>query len=475
MGDERTPDEVYLDGIISAPTETRKLEFKTASSQYSYDKALKYCAALANEGGGKLVLGVTDKVPRLVPGTAAFSNIQEVEHKIHVKLGLRVLIEERTYEGKRVLVFNTPARSPGTPVHVDGAYFMRSGESLVPMTPDQLRTIFNEGHGHFTGRAALSGLNHEEALALLDISAFYRLAELPLATDTRDKIARLSSWGLIRLAEDDSASVTNLGALLFANDLDQFGDLKHRRLRITKYSGLSKIHAVSDHFENRGYAASFKASLDLIKALVPVNEEIKESFRIEVPLYPEVALRELLVNMFAHQDFDQHGSQLSVELYDDRLEMTNPGRPLIDVSRFVDDNHSRNKDLSSALLQLRMGETRGSGIDRALNELEAHQVAAPEFHTGTGSTRVVLFGRRKFEQMTTQERCWNAYLHCCLKYTVHSQLTNSSLRNRFGLPPAKAPAVSLVISEAIKLGFIKLDPRAPRATKSARYIPAFAS
>ncbi len=74
-------------------------------------------------------------------GQAAFHNLEEIKQKLHHALRLRIEVEQLTVKDNRVLVFNIPSRPPGTPVHHNGRYLMRSGESLVPMSPEQLQRI----------------------------------------------------------------------------------------------------------------------------------------------------------------------------------------------------------------------------------------------------------------------------------------------------------------------------------------------
>ena len=138
-----TPEQI--DEWRNSKKETRKLEFKAAKNSFSYDNLLGYCAAIANEKGGHLLLGVTNKRPRQVCGTLAFQNIQEIEHKIYEKLKLRVTLDEVAHPDGRVIVVDIPSRPTGHPLEVDGTYWMRSGESLVPMTADHIKKIFNEG------------------------------------------------------------------------------------------------------------------------------------------------------------------------------------------------------------------------------------------------------------------------------------------------------------------------------------------
>ena len=129
--------------LADAP-ENEHLEFKEAKQQYDTTKLLRYCVALANEGGGHLVLGVSDKRPRQVVGTQAFQNRGEITARILEALRMRVDVQELQHPNGRVLVFAVPPRPAGTPLHHEGAYLMRAGEELVPMSPDHLKRIFAE-------------------------------------------------------------------------------------------------------------------------------------------------------------------------------------------------------------------------------------------------------------------------------------------------------------------------------------------
>ena len=124
--------------------EDEHLEFKEAKANFHFDKLVKYCAALANEGGGSIILGVTDKPPRRVVGSTAFAELERTKAGLIDRLRLRIEAEEIAHPDGRVLVFTAPSRPIGVPVAVEGAYWMRAGEDLAPMTPDMLRRIFDE-------------------------------------------------------------------------------------------------------------------------------------------------------------------------------------------------------------------------------------------------------------------------------------------------------------------------------------------
>src|SRR5580693_9153326 len=115
--------------------EDEHLEFKEAKNNFHFEKLVKYCAALANEGGGSIVLGVTDSRPRKVVGSQAFTDLERTKAGLIEKLRLRIDAHEIAHPDGRVLVFTAPARPIGIPIAVDGAYYMRAGEDLAPMTP----------------------------------------------------------------------------------------------------------------------------------------------------------------------------------------------------------------------------------------------------------------------------------------------------------------------------------------------------
>lgn len=133
-----------IDAWRAAGSENERLEFKEAKNQFDFQDLLAYCVALANERGGVLLLGVAHKPPRPVVGTKAFSNVVKTTAALFNNLRFRVDVEAVQHPDGRVLVFHIPPRPIGHPYHLEGRYLMRSGESLVAMSPDQLKQIFDE-------------------------------------------------------------------------------------------------------------------------------------------------------------------------------------------------------------------------------------------------------------------------------------------------------------------------------------------
>lgn len=211
----------------AAPSETHHLEFKEAKTQYDNEKLFEYCVALANEGRGKMLLGVSNALPRSVVGTKAFNDPFEMEAKLFATLGFRVDIEEVSHPDGRVLVFHIPSRARGTAFNRKGAYLMRCGSSLVPMSEDQLRKIFAEGKPSWLDEYTVKGLSSADVVELLHLQAYFGLLSLPF-TSVEAAVDRLKADHLIDEVEGRHC-IPRFSALLLARDLGLFPDLERKK------------------------------------------------------------------------------------------------------------------------------------------------------------------------------------------------------------------------------------------------------
>jgi ATP-dependent DNA helicase RecG len=462
-----------LERWLRAPREDEHLEFKVAKNSFDQEKALEYFVALANEGGGKLVLGVSDGLPRNVVGSGAFRDLQQVRTVALQKLHLRVDAEEVAHANGRVVVFHVPGRTIGAPVSLDGAYLMRSGDQLVAMTNDRLCRIFEEGKPDWALRPARQRTAPDEVIALLDTQGYFELRELPYPTTQEKVLERLAAENLI-VRDGEPWTITNLGAILFAKKLEQFDLLSRKAPRVIVYDGPSKLRTKLDQGGSRGYAVGFAGLLEFINAQVPANEIIGQALRSDVKMFPTIALRELVANALIHQDFKEEGSSVMVELYADRIEISNPGLPAVPTERFIDGYQSRNERVADLMRRLRICEEKGSGIDKVINAVEVFQLPAPDFRVSDHRTIAVLFAHKAFEKMDRDERVRAAYQHCCLRYVMNQRMTNQSLRERFKLPESKSETISRVIRDALDAGRVKGEYPTSRSKKYARYVPFWA-
>jgi ATP-dependent DNA helicase RecG len=270
-----------------------------------------------------------------------------------------------------------------------------------------------------------------------------------------------------------------MGAMLLAQRLSDFPTLARKAARVVVYEGTNKIKSRLDTATmdpnpfDAGYAVIFNQLFEFIKAQVPRHQVIQGALRHDIALLPDIAIRELVPNALIHQDFKESGTSVVVEIYTNRMEIINPGRPIIPVERFITENKSRNEAVAKAMRLMRICEEQGSGMQKTIFAVEGQRLPAPDFRVGETRTTVVLYGPKTFAQMEKSERVRACFQHCCLKWITNERMTNQSLRERFGLPnnQSKITAMYQLISEAIALELIKPAETESGSKRYAAYVP----
>jgi ATP-dependent DNA helicase RecG len=380
-------------------------------------------------------------------------------------------------DGHRVVIlsFEPPSNHPA---RFKGEAYVRVGSYTKKLKdhPEKERALWRcFDHMSFEAAYAVEDLDDDEVLRLLDYSSYFTLLSRPLPADKQALLAALVADGVATKAPGGRWAITNLGATLFAKTLEEFPRLRRKAVRVIVYKGNDRLNTVKEYVEVRGYATGFESLIGLINGLVPSNEVIGQALRRPVPMYPELAVRELVANALVHQDFEIRGTGPKVEVFADRLEVSNPGRPLVETSRFLDaPPRSRNETLASLMRRIGVCEERGSGVDKVVSQCELFQLPAPLFRVNGEATEAVLFAHRPLSKMDDADRLRACYLHACLKYVSHSFLTNTSLRERFGLPEKSIAMASRMIRDAVDAGMIvPVDPGASR--RNMKYQPFWAT
>ena len=403
----------------------------------------------------------------------AFRDPMKMEEKLFQNLGFRVDIDEVAHPSGRVLVFKVPSRPRGTAYHRKGAYLMRSGECLVPMSEDQLRKIFTEGKPNWLEEYAVRNLSMQDVDEALHLDVYFRMLGIPYPSDVKAAIERLKMDNLID-ETDGKYAIRRIAALVLAQDLGVYPELERKKPRVIVYNGRDKFDTKLERHGVRGYAVGFQGMIRFIGVQLPQNEVIEDAVRKETKLIPDSVIRELVANALIHQDFEISGTSVMIEIYSDRLEISNPGTPAIPTDRFIDGCQSRNEHLAMIMRRLKICEEKGSGIDRVVQAAELLQLPAPDFRAGFQCTTTVIFGPKAFEDMSRDDRVRACYQHCVLRYVMNEQMTNQSLRERFRLPEGKSAIVSQIISATVDSQLIKPDGKAGGSKKFARYLPIWA-
>jgi predicted HTH transcriptional regulator len=245
--------------------------------------------------------------------------------------------------------------------------------------------------------------------------------------------------------------ITNLGGIIFAKDLNSFDRIARKAIRVVVYNNANRVETIREQTGLKGYGVGFEGAMSFINNLLPENEIIDNALRKSVRLYPEIAIRELVANAIIHQDFTIRGTGPMIEIFSDRIEVSNPGIPLIDPLRFIDEPpQSRNEALASFLRRINICEERGSGVDKVIFQVEFNQLPAPEFSVTSNHTKATLFAHKDFAEMDKLDRIRACYQHACLRYVSNDFLTNKSLRERFSIAKKNHSMASRIIADTVE-------------------------
>jgi ATP-dependent DNA helicase RecG len=344
--------------LLASPEGTR-IEFKAAANDYSLSRVTEYCVALANEGGGHFILGVSDQRPREVTGTAAFPEPGKVESHLHDRLRHRIPVEEYRHEGHRVLIVHIPSRLPGTVWSLDGKYLKRAGESLVGMGDAELRQIFAETGPDFTAEPCPAGLDVLDPVQIAEFRHLWaRKARNPRIEQFSD-LETLTNADLLTDGRPNYAALILLGT----------------RAALTRHLAQAEIvfeyrssEASGPAQDREDYRAGFLGLHEALWQKINLRNDRQsyqeDFFRYDIPTFDEVAVREALLNAVAHRDY-RLGSSIFVRQYARRLEIVSPGGfpPGITSENIADQQNPRNRRLAETLARAGLVERAGQGLN----------------------------------------------------------------------------------------------------------------
>ena len=482
-----------MDYLLSISQELRKLQPETEWVEFKHnndnpEEIGEYLSALANSAAllGKvnayMIWGIDDQTHDIL-GTdfrPAFCKIGNEElqnwllHMLSPKINFRFY--ELTVDEQPIVLLEIGAAFRH-PVQFKNTEFIRIGSYKKklkdhPEKERELWRVFDQIP--FERETAAENMSSEEVLRLLDYPAYFDLLNLPLP-ESRDGIfSMLQADEMIEPDKGGKWNISNLGAILFAKKLADFRGLKRKAVRVVVYKGENRVETLREQEGARGYACGFEGLIGFILGFLPSNEVIGKALRREVPMLPELAIRELVANTIIHQDFHITGTGPMVEIFTNRMEITNPGLPLVTTDRFLDSPpKSRNEAIASFMRRIGVCEERGSGIDKVVFQTELYQLPAPIFETTDEHTRSVLFAQRELKEMDKVDRVRACYLHACLKYVQRDFMTNASLRERFGIASKNSAMASRIIKDALLTERIRCYDDTV-GSKAKKYLPWWA-
>ncbi len=463
------------------PQELNEIDWKSGLSDKS-ERLAQHISAFANyPNGGFMAYGIgNDGTSKPLSQTETDEIIQKLGNIARNNLAQPIGIEHTVavYNGQPVLFIRIPENHE-KPVYLRGNdiynCYKRSAGQTVKLSRSEIKQLIAISTGiNFESQIAAYNINEDEILRLLDYDSYFTLQDKRLPDTKLSILQTLANDDLLKKSTSNW-DILNLGAILFAKNLNSFKELKRKAVRVIVYKETSRINALKEQEGVKGYASGFEGLINYIMDQLPSNEIIENALRKTVKVYPEVAIREFVANSLIHQDFSVTGSGVMIEIFTDRIEITNPGVPLVDVNRFIDTApKSRNESIASLMRRLSICEERGSGIDRAISAIEFYQLPAPRFIRGDDYTRVIMYSPTTLTRMSIEDRVRACYQHTCLFYVNNQPVNNQSVRKRFNISINNVSMASKIISEALDAGLIKASDPENNSKKFASYVPFWA-
>lgn len=475
-----------VDDLRSFPAEVSWLEFKLngcpPEKLGKLVSAISNSARIADRTHGYIVWGI-ENGSHDVAGTAFRPEAEKVSSE-PLEFWLAKLISpeisfqfvEVSHPRGRVILLEIPA-ALRVPTKFQRISYIRISDATPPLSdfPEREVVLLDKlrPFGWEQGIAS-SFLTGDEVIQSLDVDAYFRLTKQKEPAQQSDVLRALERDSLIQQDAGKRWKILNLGAILFANKLEQFPDIARKAVRVVHYNGNDKTTTELRQIDGtRGYASGFEGLIFHINRELPRNEEIGAALRVEKPVYPEIAVRELIANALLHQDFTIKGAGPVIEIFNKRLEITNPGSPLEEVSRLTDlPPRSRNEGLGRLMRRMNMCEELGSGLRRVIANLEVFQLPPLQLRTEANSTTARIFTPKKFGQMEPSERVLACYQHAVIRYFSDQKMTNASLRDRLGIKQQNASQVSRIIRDAVDAHLIK--PSEGWNSRYGHYLPFWA-
>ncbi|WP_299063566.1 RNA-binding domain-containing protein [uncultured Polaribacter sp.] len=473
-----------LNELVKQPNESEWVEFKHNfhSPQEIGERlsALSNGACIHGQEYGYLIFGIEDNTHKII-GTnfkakSHKKGKEELEHWLAQRLDPRIDFEvvEFAYDAdKHISLYIIPATKE-RPVHFMQQAFIRVGSITRKLEdfPDKEAKIWRKRKISFEKDIAKDNLSNADVVSLLSTETYFDLMKIPFPKDQNGIINRFIEEKLVKKTKTGIA-ITNLGAILFAKNLNDFDLLSRKSIRVIKYKGKNKVETEREQIGVKGYALGFFGLVNWVNGQLPANEEIGKVLREDSRMYPEIAIRELIANALIHQDFLVKGFPM-IEIFSDRIEISNPGDPLITPDRFIDSYISRNEILADIMRRMRFCEEKGSGLDKVIFYNELYQLPPIQVKVQEHRTTVTLFSYRGLKKLDKKERVRACYQHACLKYVSNEKMSNESLRDRFKIKSHNYSIASRIIKEALETNAIKEDNPESNSRKYASYIPFWA-
>lgn len=471
-----------LNELVKHPNESEWVEFKL--NFHSVEEigerisALSNGACIRNQQFAYLVFGVEDST-HIIKGTSFKvkshkKGNEDLEHWLLTRLNPRVdfTAYEFDSDSRHISIFVIPA-AKSQPIEFLHQSYIRVGSITRKLNefPDKQAKIWKKESISFEKEIARDDLSASDITRYLSTETYFDLMKMPYPSTQQGVIDKFIDEGLV--IKNAGYAITKLGALLFAKSLKDFESVERKSVRVIVYKGKNKVETEREQIGSKGYALGFVGLVDWINSQLPANEEIGKALRKDTRMYPEIAIRELVANALIHQDLTEKGFPM-VEIFSDRIEISNAGTPLVTPDRFIDAYLSRNEKLADLMRRMGFCEEKGSGLDKVIFYNELYQLPPINVIVAENRTRITMYSYKALNDLDKKEKIRACYQHACLKYVSNEKMTNQSLRDRFKIDDQNSAIASRIIKDALSDGVIKKDDPESKSRKFPSYLPIWA-
>lgn len=459
-----------INELCKLPTETSWVEFK--HNNYRPDMIGEDISALANAAAfngrpcAYMIWGINDKTHEICGTLEDFHSLrvgnEELENWLRHNLSNNADFEFECIEQEHGLKVGILTIRPATgfPVAFKKETYIRIGsytKKLRDYKEIEARLWSRLRDTKFEVQVALSDLSLQNAIGKLDLDVYLDKTNTPVPSTIEEWGRLLCAEKILFRQDNGQYAITNMGASLFARTIFEFPRISRKAVRVIQYSGENRLHMMREFTDTKGYAVGLDGLIDYLQAMTPADASISGAFRDAKYAYPEVALRELVANALIHQDFSISGAGPLIEVFSNRIEITNPGECSVELNRIIDSPPwSRNENLAALMRRMRMCEEAGGGWDKAILSCEELFLPSPRIVKYDSATKVTLYSAERFEDMTLDDRIWACYTHACILFLDRRHLTSSSVKKRFGLQNVNGSLISKLLKRAVESGYIRV-------------------
>ena len=351
-------------------------EFKVSIPSKIKDITEEVCA-FANASGGIVLIGVNDsnEIKGVTIDNSKRSAIQNSINEISPSLQCEFYFVD--IDGKNVAVIEVPS-GQNKPYVLSGAIYVRQGPNSQKLTTvEEMRNFFQQAEKIYFDEASCKEIDIKKDIPQENIDAFR--FEAGLVNNTSDE----QVFSNLKLISNDGY-LKNGAVLFFAKEPGHF--FEKAVIRCVAFDGLDKRYIIDDKIMGGTLFQQYQRSMIWLKSKLNVRYDIEGEggkARKELWEIPEIVFKEAIINSLAHRDYYDKGGRITIELFNDRVEVTNPGGLVSSISKneFGKKSSSRNPLIFGLFERMRLVEQIGSGISRMQDLMQEEGLTPPEFNT----------------------------------------------------------------------------------------------